>query len=56
MILVVAIIGTASTAPVTPNSQSQKNSAMITSAGFSVNRRASSIGVGVSPSTAWISR
>jgi len=54
MILSMASIGVASTAPTTPHIQYQKITPIVTSTGFTVNRAASSIGVTVSPSAKWI--
>lgn len=55
-ILVIANIGTDRIAPGTPHIQNQKINEMITSTGLSVNRRASSTGVIVSPSRTWTSK
>src|SRR5471030_953825 len=54
MILNVASIGTASSAPATPHIRYQKTRAMITATGLSVSRRASSVDVTTSPSTTWM--
>ena len=54
MILVIASSGVARIAPTTPHIQYQKNTPIMTSTGFTVNRRASSIGVIASPSATWI--
>ena len=50
MILVIASIGVERIAPGTPHIQYQKTSETTTSTGLIVKRRASSIGVAVSPS------
>ena len=56
MILVIASSGTARIAPVMPHIQYQKINARITATGLMVNRRASSIGVAISPSMMWMPR
>ncbi len=55
-ILNTASSGTDSSAPGMPQSQFQNSSEAMTNTGFSVNRRASSMGVIVSPSRMWITR
>ena len=54
MIFVIASIGTARIAPGTPHIQYQKMSDKMMSTGLRVKRRASSMGVIVSPSIRWM--
>ena len=55
-ILVIASIGVERIAPGTPHIQYQNTSETMTSTGLMVNRRASNIGVTVSPSMMWMVR
>ena len=54
MILTVASMGTARSAPAMPHIQYQKKSETMTSTGLRMNRRASSRGVTTSPSAIWM--